>query len=324
MPVRSTGSRLLRRAALMVMGAGWALTAWSAPPATCPPPFQMPDAAEMQKAVASATEHGLLWRITKDGRSSYLYGSLHLGRLSTAFPGPKMAEALRNADLVALELDVSDPKMPQTLKAAMAALPASAHQAPPELLKRLEAQRQRLCMPAESLAGMPPLLQVMTLMVTAAGNQGLSAMWAQEVMLVGWSQAAERPVVGLETAEAQLRALVPNDPAEAALLLDRTLTQLEDGTAERVITRVVDSWVQGRIDDLARYDDWCDCMKTPAERRFMAGLMDARNPQMAKGVDTLHKQGKRVFAAVGALHMVGDDGLPSLLARMGYQVTRVF
>ena len=318
------GARLVRRAAVALLTAGWALSALAEPASTCPPAFRMPDADELSKAGASATDHGMLWRVTKDGRSSYLYGSLHVGRLSMAFPGPKMVLALNATDMVAMELNVADPQMPATLKAAIAALPASAHEAPPALLKRLEAQRQRLCVPTEQLAGMPPMLQVMTLAVAAVGHQGLSAMWAQEVMLAGWALAARRPVVGLETAEAQLRALVPAVPSETAVLLEQSLRQLEDGTAERLLERVVDSWVRGKADDLSRYDEWCECMNTPAERRFMAGLMDARNPHMAKGVDALHQQGKRVFAAVGALHMVGDDGLPSLLARMGYQVIRVY
>ena len=33
--------------------------------------------------------------------------------------------------------------------------------------------------------------------------------------------------------------------------------------------------------------------------------------------------GKRVFAAVGALHMIGPTALPSLLAARGYRVERV-
>lgn len=33
--------------------------------------------------------------------------------------------------------------------------------------------------------------------------------------------------------------------------------------------------------------------------------------------------GKRLFAAVGALHMIGDNGLPALLRKQGFAVTRV-
>jgi uncharacterized protein len=49
----------------------------------------------------------------------------------------------------------------------------------------------------------------------------------------------------------------------------------------------------------------------------------ARNQGMAEAVDRLHQQGKRVFAAVGILHMTGDQGLPKRLEKLGYAVERV-
>jgi len=44
---------------------------------------------------------------------------------------------------------------------------------------------------------------------------------------------------------------------------------------------------------------------------------------MAQSIDALHRSGKRVFAGVGVLHMVGAAGLPTLVARLGYDVERV-
>jgi uncharacterized protein len=41
---------------------------------------------------------------------------------------------------------------------------------------------------------------------------------------------------------------------------------------------------------------------------------------MASGIDALHESGSRVFAAVGALHMLGPRGLPSLVSEKGYRV----
>jgi uncharacterized protein YbaP (TraB family) len=36
-----------------------------------------------------------------------------------------------------------------------------------------------------------------------------------------------------------------------------------------------------------------------------------------------HREGRRVFAAVGALHMVGPQSLPRLLERQGFRVERI-
>jgi uncharacterized protein YbaP (TraB family) len=54
--------------------------------------------------------------------------------------------------------------------------------------------------------------------------------------------------------------------------------------------------------------------------------LDDRNPVMADRLDRLHSSGKRVFAAVGSLHMIGSIGLPEQMQmqRRGYRVERVF
>jgi uncharacterized protein len=55
----------------------------------------------------------------------------------------------------------------------------------------------------------------------------------------------------------------------------------------------------------------------------MKKMLDDRNGPLAEAIDILHLRGKPVFAAVGALHMVGAMGLPALLSNKGYTVTRV-
>ena len=55
----------------------------------------------------------------------------------------------------------------------------------------------------------------------------------------------------------------------------------------------------------------------------MRKLNDERNPALADGIEAQHRQGKRVFAAVGALHMTGPQALPLLLAQRGFKVERV-
>jgi uncharacterized protein YbaP (TraB family) len=54
---------------------------------------------------AQARDRGFLWRVTRDGHSSYLYGTLHVGRDTWLAAGPAMASALQNASTLALELD---------------------------------------------------------------------------------------------------------------------------------------------------------------------------------------------------------------------------
>ncbi len=49
----------------------------------------------------------------------------------------------------------------------------------------------------------------------------------------------------------------------------------------------------------------------------------ARNPAIASRIDELHRDGRRLFAAVGTLHMIGDAPLQKLLAERGFKIERV-
>ena len=65
---------------------------------------------------------------------------------------------------------------------------------------------------------------------------------------------------------------------------------------------------------MEHYSEWCDCMNTENERELMKRMLDDRNPKLADRIDALHASGKRVFAAVGSLHMFGATGLPLLMS----------
>lgn len=142
-------------------------------------------------------------------------------------------------------------------------------------------------------------------------------------MLAVLARSNDRPVVSLESASGQLAVLLGSNDAEAANLVNRTLSEIERGQTRRILSRVAQIWEQGDLDALEHYADWCDCLKTPLDRSQMKKLMDDRNPALADRVDGLHSDGKKVFAAVGSLHMVGPTGLLKLLEQRGYQVERL-
>ncbi|MDC6170887.1 TraB/GumN family protein, partial [Paucibacter sp. XJ19-41] len=61
----------------------------------CPPP------PVAQTQPSPERDRGLLWRISKDGRSAWLFGSIHLGRPDWARPGPQLRAALQDSDTLA-------------------------------------------------------------------------------------------------------------------------------------------------------------------------------------------------------------------------------
>ena len=287
--------------------------------AACPPTAVIPDAEELQAAVGSAIDRGFLWRVRRDGHASYLYGTLHVGRFAWAMPGPMLLTALRTTDTLAVELDVSDPQSLSSLTQA----PPLDPPLPAALQQRLDVQVRAACLPDGSLSTLHPMLQVTTLTALAARWDDLHLEFGQDVVLLEMAHSDGREVVALEKAQEQLAAIVPDDARDIAPEIEKSLAQLESNEMRPILRKTAAAWSESDIDVLERYEDWCNCVRDEQERRYMHKLVQARNRTMAERFAALHADGHKVFAAVGALHMTGPDGLPALLKAMGFEVQRL-
>jgi len=317
--------RALLAMAFLCAGAAPAIAADEAvPKAACPSTPAIPDLspAALERAMRQAVDRGLLWRIDKDGRSSWLYGTMHLGKAEWVVPGPRVMRALQQSDTLALELDLLDPAT-LAVFSAPADPAASARVLTPERQRRLDRQTAVACLPAGALARLQPILQVTTLSMLAARAEGLYGDYGSEAFLSGLARARGKSIVALETAADQLKVLRGDSEAEEAEQVDQALDELESGQTSVLAGELARAWARNDWPRLDSYAQWCDCLRTPADRRALERLLDDRNPGLADGIARLHAQGQRVFGAVGALHMVGPQGLPALLAARGFRVTAV-
>lgn len=295
-----------------------AATAEAAQAVECPPE---PDTSAAARA--APRDRGFLWRLTRDGRVSWLYGTLHVGRAEWAAPGPRLREALRSVDAVALELDPLDPQVAGDFARALDALPPAESTLDAGHRQRLERLAQRACTTLQP--DTHPLVQLMQLTLAEARRERLDPRYAQEIVLSMAARALQRPVHSLETAAQQVSALLPPRTEQWRDEVDRALKQLEEGRSQPVLRRLAEVWEQGDYEALQDYPRWCECLLDDADRASFARLNDARNDVLAERIAALHDGRRlRVFAAVGALHMTGPRALPKLLAeRHGYTVERV-
>ncbi|HEY3700451.1 MAG TPA: TraB/GumN family protein [Spongiibacteraceae bacterium] len=286
----------------------------------CPPVPQPPTAETIEQLKANAHDHGFLWKMEKSGHTSWLYGTLHVGKLEWAMPGPLIGNALRASDTVAMELNLADSATIQKLDIFSR---QGAGKIPEALRPRIQKQLDAMCLPASMLDAVNPMLLFESIEIMAARREGLEFAYGVETILTGYAQAANKPIVALETAESQIDALLGPQGGPTPAEMDETLQQIEQGSSVAVIQRLAQAWSQGDIDELERYASWCQCMETPSERAEMKRIADDRNGPLADSIDALHRRGKSVFVAVGALHMVGNSGIPEQLKRKGYTVTPI-
>ena len=287
----------------------------------CPPALQQPAPDMVQAALHNARDHGFLWRISKDGRTSYLYGTIHVAKFAWIFPGPQVLRALRSTDTIALEMDMLDADIQADLAKGMAALHSMA--LPALLEQRMRQQAAALCVPYDVIANLTPELQVTTLSITAGRLLGLEASYAIDTVLAQIGHDTKKNMVSLESPEMQLRLLQMDNLQETTAFIEDSLDDLESGRTLQMLEHTAKAWADADYALMARFDEWCECLGTAPERELMKRALEQRNPALAEKIDSLHKNGKQVFAAAGSLHMFGPFGLPVLMAQRGYRVERV-
>ncbi len=299
----------------------------AAPPAIaadvrCPPEAAAPTPEQAAGFVRDAVDSGLLWKATKDGRVVYLYGTIHVAKLSWAFPGRDVLQAVKASDVVALELDMTDPDVLGRLRKAIERRP-DAPPLPEALQRRLEAQMAANCVAPDRLATMRPELQAVTVDMMTGRQFGLYPDFGIDMVIAGVASALKKPIRSLETPESQAALLVSDDPAETARAVGDVLDDLEGGKSPQMLQRLAGDWQRGDLADMEAYQTWCQCLETPQQRADFVKLLDDRNPLMADKIVKWHAEGKSLFVAVGSLHMTGPLGLPTLLKARGFQVDRV-
>lgn len=316
---------MLVLASCSLFATGWAgaqVTAVNTAKPACPPPPDALTPERIQQGLRNAQDRGPLWRITQAGQSSWLYGTAHVSSADWVFPGRNVVRAMQQADMLALELNLLDA---ESLKPLIQ--PAD----PARIARVLDATRlariARLtdvaCLPPNALDTRRPVIQAATLLALDARHSGFYVDFGIDAMLAGLAQSLKKPIVALESAQDQLDLLSGRNETEERLFVDSALDQLESGKARGQMKTMLQVWAQADVTQLDNYADWCNCMDTAEDRAFMKRLLDDRNVLMAEKISQLHASGKRVFAGVGVLHMVGAQGLPALMRAQGFQVELV-
>ena len=222
---------------------------------------------------------------------------------------PPAAEAAFDAARVLVVELLDDPRSAQVF-AATSQLPPGTDlraQAGDAVFERVAARlAERYGLPPEASARLQPWAAYLTLS-QPAGRAGEIL----DAALQRRARARARPVVPLETVEAQLATLAAVRPAHMLALLDALARRHDEAMAaiDELIARY-------RAEDLAGLlaletqaaDD--EPALRPAIDDLLAQLLQRRNATMAERLAPLLARDAS-FVAVGALHLLGPDGLPA-------------
>lgn len=278
---------------------GHAQTNSSCPPEPMPLEHQM---AYVEKSTSKNS--GFLWRIEKNGYASWLYGTMHQMQIDYAKPGSQIMFGMRSSDVLAPEINFYTPQTPVSTTHATYALSAS------------HIERMKKLYSNDCVFGDPSKLFLGPLFEAQAKRQFLYTGYGPDMRLMQIAKRTNKPIVPLESMAIQAKALSPQNQTQFEIQVEGSLTAIESGAHQAALARLAKAWQTNDLEHFIKLE----AEISAKEPEFMTRLNDERNLGMAEKIDAMHADGKRVFAAVGALHMVGRQGLPKLLREKGYTV----
>ena len=254
-----------------------------------------------------------------------MLGSIHLGDDAPDFD-PAILAALDAADTLALEVSPQElePTAMARLMAERALLPEGqtlGKVLAPDTWKRLKERLRAVGLAPENFVQVKPWVVALTLQVAELRQEGFASEQGVDLSLARVAEANGKRIVGLETAAAQLDTLDSMPLSTQERLLREALDAGSPGGAE-TLSLVLDAWRKG---DAAQIEAQVfEGLGEDAElQRYYELFYFERNRHMADAIARGVDGGGRWFVAVGVAHLVGEEGIPRLLAKQGYAVRRV-
>ena len=270
---------------------------------------------------AAVIAHPALWVVKDADTTIYLFGTVHLMPSDASWHSPELDRALADSRTLYIELTDDDPAnmTALVLRYGMDATHPLSSQLSQSEAHRLDLLANKLGVPGgmQTLNVMRPWLAALTLAVTPLLKAGLDPKHGVDKQLKAQMSAAGKPVLGLETAEQQIRFLADMPRVIELALLRSTMRDANKGTFR--LTELIDAWKAGDVDAIARIGN--DDMRLH-EPKLYQRLLVQRNQVWATKIAAMLQQPGTVFIAVGAAHLAGPDSVQVQLRKLGISAQR--
>ena len=270
---------------------------------------------------AAVIAHPALWVVKDADTTIYLFGTVHLMPSDASWHDPTLDQAMADSRTLYIELTDDDPAnmTALVLRYGMDATHPLSSQLSQSEAHRLDLLANKLGVPGgmQTLNVMRPWLAALTLAVTPLLKAGLDPEHGVDKQLKAQMSAAGKPVLGLETAEQQIRFLADMPRAIELALLRSTMRDANKGTFR--LTELIDAWKAGDVDAIARIGN--DDMRLH-EPKLYQRLLVQRNQVWATKIAAMLQQPGTVFIAVGAAHLAGPDSVQVQLRKLGISAQR--
>ncbi|MDH3908670.1 MAG: TraB/GumN family protein [Gammaproteobacteria bacterium] len=274
-------------------------------------------------ALADSAGHPVtMWMAEGTSNRVYLLGSVHLLRAQD-HPLPQVIDNVYDdAETLYMELDMDDldPLLMQSTINRLGMLDDGTSLRDvmgDDLYAEAMTVATELDIPLEMLERTEPWFAAITIEQLALARIGFNPSYGVEMHLLQKATRDGKAILGFESVEQQLAYLDGLSLDAQRELLMQTLT--ESATIREIMDDLILAWRSGDIDyleqtlleDVSGYPELYDT------------IVANRNRLWVDTIDELLQQGEDYLVVVGALHLVGKDGLPQLLEQRGVRILQM-
>jgi hypothetical protein len=256
----------------------------------------------------NSNDKSLLWEISGNGlsKSSYLYGTIHMICGNDYFLSDKTKKAFTASDNLVLEVNLSDPKELSTgQQLAYGKVPLSKTLSP-EQLNELDVLLQKRTGMTVKQVDKFSLMTVMSLITMK--SFGCTDVKSYEMEFIAMAKESNKGVTGFESIIAQWGFL--NNAYSDAEVIKMLQESNDDNTK-----KMVQNYIQENLPEIYKEITAPKVMNEKARK----WLLEVRNENWVVKMPDMMKD-KSTFFAVGAAHLLGEQGVINLLKKKGYIV----
>ncbi len=260
----------------------------------------------------------IFWEVKGAHNTVYLLGSVHMLKAADGALPAEVLAAYRRSQSLVMELDLSDAGTADTLMStdfALVVLPEGkmlSQVLGPKLYASFIAHAKRVGLEPATTERFQPwfaaiLLEQMTLM-----HDGYEASSGVDMQLTQSATVDHKPIIALETASEQMGYFARLSLEEQANFLGFTLRDLDSADSDPAA--VIRAWKTGDVRELERLfrEESADSPE------LMRQLTAERNRKWLPRIKALLDDDHDDMVIVGAMHLIGDDGLVALLKGQGF------
>lgn len=271
--------------------------------------------------LATAKKSHVMWRVDADSSTVFLLGSVH-ALPSSVYPLDSIIEAtFDSCSRLALELDLGanarqSMQLSLMSRGMYSGKSVLKENVSPETYDLLTSRLESQGMDVRLFSRFKPWVIGMFVVAFSMKEAGLEAEHGLDLHFQRRAEQRKVDVVGLETVDDQIAVFDSMSPSAQEEFLRQQL--LGDTSAIVALRQVVDAW---RAADLPALESLLTATRESPE--LYERMVIRRNRNWVTRIEQFLAERRRTMVVVGALHLLGRDGLVELLRARGYSVSQM-